>query len=339
MNRHQIRNDINEVQPLSLHHIIGQKQVTDVLRVHVDAHFKIRATKQDGTSSFGPVALLGPTGTGKTLVANVIHAELGNLRWCQTNGQALNQINVLSSLLLNADEHTTIFIDEAHGLNSKVQDTLLTAISERYLPVPDSQYVIPLNPFALIIATTDEYRLQEPFRGRMRIRCRFRLYTVPELVGILRQRADTLGWKYEPEQVFQMIASRAKGTARIALNFLQTCWEVSQNNDRKRIMVSDVREAFFLLQVDSLGLEDIDRDYLRVLSQRNYTALNVISSHLSVPPKTIQDSIEPYLIREHLITKNSNSLRGLTQKGEQHLKTTDQSHSAEGTTDGNFNIQ
>jgi holliday junction DNA helicase RuvB len=340
MNHRYIGSDINQVQPVLLSHIKGQKQVINALQVYMDAYFKIRATSPTPNASFGPVALVGPSGTGKTLVAQAVHAELGNLRRCQTNGQILNQRGELSSLFLNADEHTTIFIDEAHGLNTKSQNILLTVISEGFLPVPGVRHVIPLKPFTLIIATTHEYLLQDALRNRVRIYCRFRHYSVPDLVEIVRQRANTLGWKCESEEVLRRIASRAKGTARLALNRnLQMCWQVSQSNDRHCITAQDVHEAFHHLQVDALGLEEIDRQYLQVLARGEYTALNVVSSQLGLPSKTIQDVIEPYLIREQFVTKNSNSMRGLTLKAKQHLKTIDQPHSVEGTTDGNLSIQ
>jgi len=321
MTHHQSWSDINQVQVISLYHIKGQSQVVDVLLVSIEAYFKIKATSPNVV--FGPVALVGPSGTGKTLVALAIHAALGNVRMYQTNGQILSQRGELASLVLNADEHTTIFIDEAQGLNTKSQNILLTVVSEGFFPVSGVREVIPLKPFTLIIATTHEYLLQEALRNRMRIYCRFRHYTVPDLVEIVRQRAQTLGWKYESNQVLLMVASRAKGTARLALNrHLQMCWQVSQSHDHECIMDSDVQEAFYHLQVDALGLEDIDRQYLQVLTQ-GHTALNVISSQLGLPTKTIQDVIEPYLIREQLVTKDSNSLRRLTHKGEQHLKTTE----------------
>ena len=149
-------------------------------------------------------------------------AELGNLRLILTNGEALNRRSDLYAIVIGADEHTTIFIDEAQGLNGKTQNLLLTAISERILPVSGGSaargYAVPLKNFALVLATTHEYLLQDALRDRMRIYCRFNYYAVEDLVEIVRQRAEALNWPYESDEVLRTIAQRSKGTPRQALN-------------------------------------------------------------------------------------------------------------------------
>ena len=302
MNNHYVGSDVNQVEPISLSHITGQKKVIEALQVQIRAYFNIRSTTGNANQSFGPVALVGPSGTGKTLVAKAIHAELGNLRLYQTNGETINARRELFSILLDADEHTTIFIDEAQGMNSKTQHILLTAISEQFLPIKvgSARHTrgIQLKSFTLILATTHEYLLQEALRNRMRIYCRLHCYSVSDLVEIVDQRAKTLGWSYESREILWKIAERAKGTARQALNRnLQMCWQVAQNHDHDSITIADVDEAFFHMQIDELGLEEIDRQYLRILAEDGHVALNVISSKLGLPSKTIQDVIEPYLIR------------------------------------------
>ena len=197
MNTDFIGSDVNQVEPSSLSHIIGQKQVIDLLRIQLRAYFNVRSATGNGDQSFGPVALAGPSGTGKTLIAKAIHAELGNLRLYHTNGEATNTQCELYAILLRADEHTTVFIDEAHGMNSKAQQILLTALSERKLFVPsrtssDHSCTIPLDSFTMIFATTDEHMLQDPLLNRMRICCRLQYYSVQDLVEIVRQRADAL---------------------------------------------------------------------------------------------------------------------------------------------------
>ena len=131
--------DVNQVKLTSLAHIHGQSQLTDKLNVHLNAYFKTNPNNKNSYSSFGPLILTGPTGVGKTMTAKIIHAELGNINLIETNGVTVNQKTELYSILLNADESTTVFIDEAAGLNTQSQLILLTALSERTLRVPTGQ--------------------------------------------------------------------------------------------------------------------------------------------------------------------------------------------------------
>ena len=106
-----IGNDVNQIEISSLSKIRGQGRVTDLLKVNLDAHFQSRQTNSK-PAAFGPVLLCGPSGTGKTLVAKALHAELGNIHLIETNGEMLASPNELICILLSANEHTTIFIDE-----------------------------------------------------------------------------------------------------------------------------------------------------------------------------------------------------------------------------------
>ena len=319
--------DINQVRPTSLSHIRDQPRVVEQLQLHLTAHFHMGWTAQS-PPEFGPVILCGPPGTGKTLVAQALHAELGNLKFLRTNGVTLNKKSELYSILLHADDRTTVFVDEAQGLKSQAQYVLLTALSEKIVQVPGlasarNPYAIPLAPFTMILATTHEYLLQEALRDRMRIQCRFDYYLVEDLVEIVRQRAVALGWPYESEAVLQMVAQRAKATPRQALHRnLQTCWEVAVSHDRNVITLADAQEAFHHLQVDELGLDGMDRRYLAVLAQGGPASSGGPSAKLGLPPLTIQRVVEPYLIRQDLVTKGKSSLRILTDQGRRHLETT-----------------
>ncbi|MEN6335154.1 MAG: Holliday junction DNA helicase RuvB C-terminal domain-containing protein [Phycisphaerales bacterium] len=327
MDESPTRTDINQVRPTSLSHIRGQPRVVKQLQLHLAAHFNMRWAAPS-PPEFGPVILCGPPGTGKTLVAQALHAELGNLKFLRTNGVTLNKKPELYSVLLHADASATVFIDEAQGLKSQAQYILLTALSEKIVHVPGlasatNPYAVPLAPFTLILATTHEYLLQEALRDRMRIQCRFEYYTVEDLVEIVRQRAAALGWQYESEEVLQMIAQRAKATPRQALHRnLQTCWEVAVSHDRNIITIADAREAFGHLQIDELGLDGMDRRYLGVLAQGGPASLGALSAKLGLPALTIQRVVEPYLIRQDLVTKGKSSARILTEKGRRHLETT-----------------
>ena len=319
--------DISQVRIASLSHIRGQSQVVEQLQLHLLAHFNMRWTAKE-PPSFGPVILCGPPGTGKTLVAQAIHAELANPRFIETSGVTLNKKPELYSVLIDSGPGTTIFIDEAQGLNSEAQYVLLTALSEGIVRVQGfgasgHRYAMRLAPFTMILATTHEYLLQEALRDRMRIRCRFDYYSVEDLVEIVRQRAVALGWQYESDEVLQMIARRAKATPRQALHRnLQTCWEVAVSHDRNIITLADAQGAFYHMEIDELGLDETDRRYLGILARGGPAPLGALSAKLGLPPLTVQRVIEPYLIREDLVTKGKSSTRILTDKGRGHIETT-----------------
>ena len=318
-----IISDINNIKMRSLNSLIGQKQVKQTLTMNIQAHFKARAKCNSDDIKFGPAIFAGPSGMGKTMVANITHCELGNDIFIETNGGAINKVNELYSVLLNADNNTTILIDEAQAMNSKTQQILLTAISENkiYIPAPSKQNcIVELANFPLILATTDEYKLLPALRNRMRIYCHFEQYSIEELAEIIIQRMRALKWQYSSDIIPEMIACRSKGIPRIALNsHLQTCWNVALTNDHEEINVDDVDQAFELLMIDELGLNKKDRCYLAILYESGSSTLNVISSKMAEPSYTVQKVIEPYLLREGFITKGKNSARNITRKGIEHM--------------------
>ena len=155
----------------------------------------------------------------------------------------------------------------------------------------------------------------------MRIYCRFEYYSLEDLVEIIHQRAMALKWDVESKQVLKEIAKRSKKTPRIALNRnLQQCWNVASAKGKNIISMKDAKEAFQLIQIDELGLDELERNYLRILQQYGATPLNVISSKLALPTPTIKNVIEPYLLQENLIQKNKCSHRELTSLALEHLE-------------------
>jgi Holliday junction DNA helicase RuvB len=165
--------------------------------------------------------------------------------------------------------------------------------------------------------------LKDAFRERMRIYCRFDYYSIEDLIEIVRQRTAVLNWQYESDEVLRVIAQAAKRTPRLALHRnLQTCWHVTRSHDRNVITLADVHEAFCHLQIDDLGLDQLDRSYLKILLEYGRLSLGVLSSKLSLPILTIQRVVEPYLLKEDFITKDKSSFRVITPKGVEHIKNT-----------------
>jgi Holliday junction DNA helicase RuvB len=294
----------------------------------VRAYRNIKSGSSNPTASFGPTIFAGPAGVGKTLTAKSLHRELGNRELVETNGLSMNDKFELFSVLICARADTTVFIDEAQGMNSKAQHILLTALSEKKLYVPNSMSstsscTLPLANFTVILATTHEYLLQDALRNRMKIYCRFEYYSTEDLTEIVCQRADALNWKYESDRVLQVIARGAKGTPRLALNRnLETCWYVTRSHNRNVMNLQDVQEAFHYLQIDEFGLDKLDRSYLMVLRESGRSRLSVLSSRLSLPSLTLQRVLEPYLLKEGLIIRDDSSIRVITRKGRQYLETT-----------------
>ncbi len=253
--------------------------------------------------------------------------SMGKSDLVETNGEMIsNAIRTQCPCCYLRTKDTTIFIDECQGMSSRSQNILLTALSERVIYVPKhgnnkSKRVIPLENFTLLLATTHEYYLQDALRNRMRVYCRFEHYSIDNLIEIIRQRALALKWELESEQVLIEIAKRSKKTPRLALNRnLQQCWNVCSAQGRTIITMQDVSDAFRLLQIDELGLDEIERRYLRILLDNGPTALNVISSKLALPTQTIKTVLEPFFLQEGLIQKNKGSHREITSSAEEHLK-------------------
>jgi Holliday junction DNA helicase RuvB len=156
----------------------------------------------------------------------------------------------------------------------------------------------------------------------MRIYCRFNYYSIDDLTNIVKQRADSLGWKYENDEVLRTISIRAKSTPRLALNRnLQMAYNVSISHNNETITMADVDEAFRLLKIDELGLDTLERQYLRTLLNGS-NKLNVLSSKTGLPSATISNVIEPFLLREGLIDKDGSN-RTITEKGKHHILNTD----------------
>lgn len=320
--------DVNHIQKIKLSDIIGQLQVIRILQLNLQAYDSIRKTSPATPPQFGPGLFSGPSGTGKTMTVEATHNAIGNSKFIAVNGVTLSKKAEFFSTMINADDETSVFIDEAQAIDKKTQQLLLTAISERKLYVPAGdfnaeRYTISLANFALFLATTDEYCLIGALRNRMRFHCRFDYYQIQDLIKIVKKRADALQWQYESEEVLEIIAKRAKGTPRLALETnLHHSWSQAVRNQRNIITVQDVHEALGILQIDEEGLDQADRSYLDVLYRYGASPLNIISSRLSKPESTVSRVLEPYLIRNDFVIKDKHSLRIITSKGKAHLEKT-----------------
>jgi Holliday junction DNA helicase RuvB len=310
-----------DTEPVILEKIQGQPQVVALLSTHLTAFWNDRQAGRN--PSFGPVGLFGPPGVGKTMIAHALHAELGNLKFIECIGENMEHKDSLYATLMEVDENTTLFIDEAQGLPKHAQHILLKVLAENKLCVPKGRfakkdYQIPLPNFVTVLASTHEYTLQPALLSRIRVYGRMTYYSVEDLAKIVQHRADMLKVKYETPDIFQIIASRAKKIPRLAIRHLDMCYKVSRAEDSDRIRLSDVNRAFEISQTDSLGLDYLEQSYLKLLAESQGLRLNILSARLGLPARTLQDVVEPYLIQEGLISKEGCE-RIITEKGKTHI--------------------
>ena len=305
--------EINDVSPSSLRHLIGQSSVIAQVAVALDA-------AQMDARKFDHALMVGPPGVGKTALAKVIACETAN-DLHEILGQSIRHPSDLNALLLEARDRDLIHIDEAHELPKPIQTALYLALDKRRLVLSTSAVLgpqsIPLADFTLLASTTDEFRLLQPLRDRMKLVLRFEFYSVDELTTVLTQRVRALAWSVD-ENVLPQIAHRSRGTPRLALRLLQACHRVSRSQGEQTITMEHFRRACDLEQIDELGLGPTEQRYLAALAS-GAGRLNVLASMGGLPSRTISDVVEPFLIRVGFVVKDDNGRRQLTAIGREHL--------------------
>jgi holliday junction DNA helicase RuvB len=305
-------NEINDVSPTALNHIIGQKAVVAQVRVAIEAAFA-------DTNKFDHSLLVGPPGIGKTQMASVIAQEMAS-EFHEILGQSIKNAGDLNAVLLAAKDRDLIHVDEAHELKKEFQTALYRAIEGRKLFIQGRStgvQSIPVADFTLLLSTTDEFCLLQPLRDRCRLILRFQFYSSEELTTLLQQRSRALSWKVD-EAAFPLIAQRSRGTPRLALRLLQSARRVCRSEGEKTITLDHLERACNLEQIDGLGLGPIEQLYLRILSEGD-SRLNVIASKIGLPTRTVSQVTEPFLIRVGLVVKDDSGRRQLTAQGREHL--------------------
>jgi Holliday junction DNA helicase RuvB len=306
--------DINDIQPTSISHLIGQEHVKQVVCVALDyAH-------QEGRK-FDHALMVGPPGLGKTQTATLIGREMAS-PFTELLGQSFGSVSDLNAVLLSATERSIVFIDEVHEMSKSLQTTLYLALDQRRILIPGGKngsppMSIPIQDFTLLLATTDEFQLLQPLRDRMKLTLRFDFYSVDELMQIVLQRSRGLGWNVDAE-VFPAIATKGRGTPRLALRLLESCRRVCRAEGQHIITSNHLQRACGLEQIDMKGLGPTEQKYLAVIAE-SPTRLNVIASMLGLPTRTVSEVTEPFLLRSGLIIKDDQGRRQLTAKGRDHL--------------------
>ena len=318
--------DVSAAAPRTLRHLVGQPNVVATLEIATRAYWNDHASGR--SPSAGPFSFSGPSGTGKTLAARILAAELGLADFKEALGQTFATPTDLHRWLLDSGANTALFIDECATMNPAIQHELLIAVDENRIMLPaagpgrKSARIIPLEHPAFIFATTNPEDLLPALRSRMRVECHFDFYEVEALTIIIKQRADACHWRYESEDILRDIAARSRETPRLAMRILTAVWRVARSEDAEVMTRAHLEVALRLERIDAIGLDIWQRRYLLLLAEDGAGVeirLGTIASTFGLPTKTIAHVVEPYLLRQRLISKTEKG-RAITERGLRHLR-------------------
>lgn len=306
------------LRPRTLSDLIGQERVKQNLQILIEA-------AKGRTEPLDHVLFYGPPGLGKTTLAHVLANEMGvNIKI--TAGPAIEKAGDLAAIISNLRANDILFIDEVHRLGRAVEEILYPAMEDFALDIvigkgPSARSIrLKLPHFTVIGATTRLALVTAPLRARFGAVYRLNYYEMEAMQKIVGRAARVLGVEAEPEGL-EEIARRGRGTPRVALRLLRRVRDFAEVRAQGVINRSVAQQALDLLEVDALGLDDIDRRVLSTVIEKyrgGPVGLGTIAASISEEPDTIMDVVEPYLLQLGFLERTPQG-RTATRLAYEHL--------------------